>query len=99
MEEIEGSKHTADLESMKNLNFLGEDMEAERAKKIALAEIDPISYEEFPITEEDKKVLDRVLKKNGKGIKKSNSYVNKGNFGGQPNYFQFRRKGVANKAI
>ena len=95
---MEGTKHKEDLEGMKNLNFLGEDMEAERAKAIALAQIDPISYEEFPITDEDKNVLGRVLKKNGKGLKKSSS-VYKGNFNGKPNYFQFRRTGVANKAI
>lgn len=57
------SVHGNDLQEMKSLDFLGYDIEHEVVQKIAKGEMDPVTKEEFEVTESDQRVVDRICGK------------------------------------
>lgn len=56
----EESVYGAELQEMKNIDFLGYDLEHETVKMIALGQMDPVSKELFIVSEEDNRVVERV---------------------------------------
>ena len=59
--------HGSELDKVKDLSFLGKELNQEIAHGIAMGDLDPISYDPFPPnTEEEEKIIERVAKRKNK---------------------------------
>ena len=57
------SVYGEELKEMKSLDFLGAELEHETAKKIALGMMDPVTKEEFIVSESDVRIMEKICGK------------------------------------
>ena len=82
LEEMEESVHGAELKEFEKLDWLGKDLEEQRAKDIAYGVIDPVTFEPFPETANEMAIVYKALKRQNPN-KQSNNIFAGSNFGQQ----------------